>query len=143
METEQLKQLIHAVSSSKLQEFRYEENGIAVVMKKEEAAPVTENRIDDAKSCLTIQQETDKTEEKEEAHLVKSPLVGTFYIAPEEGADPFVHVGDSVTKGQTLAIVEAMKLMNEIECDGNGTITKIYVQNGQSVEYGQPLFAIR
>ncbi len=142
MEIEQLKQLIHAVSTSKLQEFRYEENGVAVVMKKEEA--LSAPRIHTAETSMldpAIQEV--KEGSKEEEHLVKSPLVGTFYIAPEEGAAPFVQVGDSVKKGQTLAIVEAMKLMNEIECDEDGTVAKIYVQNGQSVEYGQPLFGIR
>ena len=73
---------------------------------------------------------------------VKSPLVGTFYAAPSEDADPFVSVGDQVKKGQTLAIVEAMKLMNEIESDFDGKVAEIYVQNGQAVEYGQPLFRI-
>ena len=74
--------------------------------------------------------------------LVKSPLVGTCYAAPAEDADPFVSVGDTVKKGQTLAIVEAMKLMNEIESDYDGKIAEICVENGQAVEYGQPLFRI-
>ena len=77
-----------------------------------------------------------------EGMIVKSPLVGTFYAAPSEDADPFVSVGDQVKKGQTLAIVEAMKLMNEIESDFDGKVAEIYVQNGQAVEYGQPLFRI-
>jgi len=76
-------------------------------------------------------------------HQVKSPIVGTFYEAPSPGAPPFVKPGDSVSAGQVLCIVEAMKLMNEIESDVTGTIVKIYVKNGQPVEYGQPLFAIR
>ncbi len=74
--------------------------------------------------------------------MVKSPLVGTFYAAPAEDADPFVKVGDSVKEGQVLAIVEAMKLMNEIESDFTGTVTEILVENGQAVEFGQPLFVI-
>jgi acetyl-CoA carboxylase biotin carboxyl carrier protein len=77
------------------------------------------------------------------AHIVKSPIVGTFYDAPSPDADPFVKVGDRVSKGQVLCIVEAMKLMNEIESDFAGEILKIYVGTGQPVEYGQPLFAIR
>lgn len=72
-----------------------------------------------------------------------SPLVGTFYAAPSEGAEPFVTVGDSVKKGQTLAIVEAMKLMNDIESDYDGTIAEVLVENGQPVEYGQPLFRVK
>ena len=73
---------------------------------------------------------------------VTSPLVGTFYAAPAEDAEPFVKVGDHVKKGQTLGIVEAMKLMNEIESDYDGVVTAILVQNGDTVEYGMPLFCI-
>jgi acetyl-CoA carboxylase biotin carboxyl carrier protein len=77
------------------------------------------------------------------AHVIKSPIVGTFYESPSPGAPPFVKVGDSVSVGQVLCIVEAMKLMNEIESDYSGTIVKRFVQNGQPVEYGQPLFAVK
>jgi acetyl-CoA carboxylase biotin carboxyl carrier protein len=75
-------------------------------------------------------------------HQLKSPMVGTFYRAPSPGAPSFVEVGQSVTKGQTLCIIEAMKLLNEIESDVAGTIKAILVENGQPVEYGQPLFVI-
>lgn len=77
-----------------------------------------------------------------EGNMVTSPLVGTFYAAPAEDAEPFVKVGDHVKKGQTLGIVEAMKLMNEIESDYDGIVTAILVQNGDTVEYGMPLFCI-
>jgi acetyl-CoA carboxylase biotin carboxyl carrier protein len=80
---------------------------------------------------------------EEALHIVKSPIVGTFYEAPSPGAPAFVKVGDTVQDGQVLCIVEAMKLMNEIEADASGEIVKKMVQNGQPVEYGQPLFAIR
>jgi acetyl-CoA carboxylase biotin carboxyl carrier protein len=76
-------------------------------------------------------------------HTVKSPIVGTFYAAPAPDAPPFVKVGNVVTPGQVLCIVEAMKLMNEIEADQAGEIVRCLVENGQPVEYGQPLFAIR
>ena len=75
-------------------------------------------------------------------HTLKSPMVGTFYRAPSPGAPPFVEIGQSVSKGQTLCIIEAMKLLNEIESDASGTIKAILVENGQPVEYGQPLFLI-
>lgn len=81
--------------------------------------------------------------EEEALHAVKSPIVGTFYEAPSPGSPPFVKVGDHVNLGQVLCIVEAMKLMNEIEADAAGEIMKVLVSNGQPVEYGQPLFAIR
>jgi acetyl-CoA carboxylase biotin carboxyl carrier protein len=77
------------------------------------------------------------------AHMVKSPIVGTFYGAPSPEAEPFVKLGDQVTAGKVLCIIEAMKLMNEIEADASGEIVKVFVQSGQPVEYGQPLFAIR
>jgi acetyl-CoA carboxylase biotin carboxyl carrier protein len=75
-------------------------------------------------------------------HLVKSPMVGTFYRAPDPTSAPFVDIGDTVKKGQTLCIIEAMKLMNEIEADVDGTIAEIYAENAKPVEYGQKLFAI-
>jgi acetyl-CoA carboxylase biotin carboxyl carrier protein len=77
------------------------------------------------------------------AHIVKSPIVGTFYDAPSPDAEVFVKVGDRVSSGQVLCIVEAMKLMNEIEADAAGEIVKVYVKTGQPVEYGQALFAIK
>ncbi len=76
-------------------------------------------------------------------HIVKSPIVGTFYSSPSPGASAFVSPGDRVEKGQVICIVEAMKLMNEIEADASGEIVKCMVTNGQPVEFGQPLFAIR
>ncbi|HEX6792625.1 MAG TPA: acetyl-CoA carboxylase biotin carboxyl carrier protein [Casimicrobiaceae bacterium] len=78
----------------------------------------------------------------EEGHTVKSPMVGTFYRSASPGAPAFVEVGDSIAQGDTLCIVEAMKLMNEIEADAAGTIKAILVENGQPVEFGQPLFLL-
>ena len=78
----------------------------------------------------------------DEGHAVKSPMVGTFYRSASPGAAPFVEIGDTVAQGDTLCIVEAMKLMNEIEADAAGTIKAILVENGQAVEFGQPLFVI-
>jgi acetyl-CoA carboxylase biotin carboxyl carrier protein len=81
--------------------------------------------------------------EEEKLHIVKSPIVGTFYESSSPGAAAFIKIGDEVESGQVLCIVEAMKLMNEIEADATGEIAKILVSNGQPVEYGMPLFAIR
>jgi acetyl-CoA carboxylase biotin carboxyl carrier protein len=80
---------------------------------------------------------------EEDLHLVKSPIVGTFYSSPSPGAAPFVSPGDHVTKGQVICIVEAMKLMNEIESDAAGEIVRCLVTDGQPIEFGQPLYAIR
>jgi len=75
-------------------------------------------------------------------HVVKSPMVGTFYRAASPGAKPFVEVGSQVKEGETICIIEAMKILNEIEADKTGTVTRILGENGQAVEYGQPLFVI-
>jgi acetyl-CoA carboxylase biotin carboxyl carrier protein len=76
-------------------------------------------------------------------HIVTSPIVGTFYRAPNPEAEVFANVGDHVKKGSILCIIEAMKLMNEIECDADGVVAKIFPQNGQPVEYGEKLFALK
>lgn len=81
--------------------------------------------------------------ERVEEHIVKSPIVGTFYAGASPEAGPFVRLGDNVEAGQTLCIIEAMKLMNEIEADVSGEVARILVENGQPVEYGEPLFALR
>jgi acetyl-CoA carboxylase biotin carboxyl carrier protein len=78
----------------------------------------------------------------QEGHVVKAPMVGTFYRTPSPDAKPFVEVGQTIKEGQTICIIEAMKLMNEIESDASGTVKAILVENGQPVEYGQPLFII-
>ncbi len=75
-------------------------------------------------------------------HVVKSPMVGTFYLSASPGAKPFVEVGDSIKAGETICIIEAMKILNEIEADKSGTVSRVLCENGQAVEYGQPLFEI-
>ena len=154
MEFENLLTLIKTVSDSELTDFAYEENGTSIHLKKKKEMVVVAGNQPDvpiagiaaaqaAASPATVNAETVQAASSEpEGMIVKSPLVGTFYAAPSEDADPFVSVGDQVKKGQTLAIVEAMKLMNEIESDFDGKVAEIYVQNGQAVEYGQPLFRI-
>ncbi|CAG7599656.1 acetyl-CoA carboxylase biotin carboxyl carrier protein [Candidatus Vallotia tarda] len=96
------------------------------------AATATSVESDTASSTITLPK----------GYMVNSPMVGTFYRAPSPGSDPFVQVGDSIKKGQIICIIEAMKLLNEIESDKTGTIKEILVDNGQAVEYGQPLFVI-
>ena len=90
-------------------------------------------------------EERKRVEEETEAglHIITSPIVGTYYRSPNPEAGPFVNVGDRVTKGKVLCIIEAMKLMNEIESDVDGVIVTIYPQNGQPVEYGEKLFAVK
>ena len=83
-----------------------------------------------------------EAEAGQEGHVVKAPMVGTFYRSPSPDAKPFVEVGQAVKEGDTICIIEAMKLMNEIEADASGTVRAILVENGQPVEYGQPLFIL-
>ena len=148
MDTENLIRLIQAVSDSALTGFRYEEYGVLVHLTKKKEQ-VTGNAVE-----FLMPKESSKRSEKEieqmktdlakdgQGQSVVSPLVGVFYAAPSEEAAPFVQVGDRVKKGQTLGIVEAMKLMNNIESEYDGTVTEILVKNGQNVEYNQPLFRI-
>ena len=161
-------ELVKAVSDSELTEFKYEEDGVKLSLKKTSdkivqvpapaapvAAPVIAPTMMPAAPVqaaapaanVTAPAETpavaqETGESVPEGNVVKSPLVGTFYAAPAEDAEPYVKVGDSVKEGQVLAIVEAMKLMNEIESDFTGTVKEILVENGQGVEFGQPLFVI-
>lgn len=144
MELENLVKLINAVSDSELTGFQYEENGVKLHLSKKggkvQAAQVLTTSPVNAEA---VQNESPVREEKPvSGKVIESPLVGTFYVAPAEDAKPFVSVGDQVKKGQTLAIVEAMKLMNEIESEYDGTIEEVLVENGEAVEYGQPLFRI-
>lgn len=146
MEIENLLKLIDTVSRSELTGFRYEENGVKLnLSKKKEKIQTVQSVFEPimAEKKVAVS-ESDKVEETTdiEGEIISSPLVGTYYEAPAEGADPFVKVGDIVKKGQTLAIIEAMKLMNEIESECDGVIKEIMVSNGQPVEFGQPLFRI-
>lgn len=146
MKIEEIKELMEAVSNSALTEFEYEEGAVRLSMRKTSqvpaAAPVScEALTIDSSAKEPLQEE--KKEQTIEGKVVKSPLVGTFYTAPAEDAPPYVSVGDSVKEGQVLAIVEAMKLMNEIESDYTGTVAQVLVGNGETVEYGQPLFIIK
>ncbi|MCD8018142.1 MAG: acetyl-CoA carboxylase biotin carboxyl carrier protein [Clostridiales bacterium] len=113
-----------------------------VAMQPVAPAPVQEQPAAPVQTASASAEETPAAPAEKAGNLVTSPLVGTFYAAPSEDAPAFVKVGDTVTKGQTVAIVEAMKLMNEIECEYDGVVTEVLVKNEEMVEYGQPLFRI-
>lgn len=139
MTVSEIKELISALDASGVTSLEYKENDVKLVLAKGNvivsesvAAPATNPKENSA-----------PVPDTEEGHIVASPLVGTAYLAPAEDAEVFVKVGDTVKKGQTLAIIEAMKLMNEIESDYDGEVVKILVENEETVEYGQPLFVIR
>ena len=155
MDIEQMIRLVNTVSASNLTEFSYEESGMTVRMEKKQGKTVIyQNLQSEGKEMQPIQtvlpqavSAADLPKEEVKAvsgdKIVTSPLVGVFYAAPAEDAEAFVKVGDTVKKGQVLAIVEAMKLMNEIESEYDGVIEEVLISNEQVVEYGQPLFCIR
>ena len=153
MELDDLLKLIDHVSKSKLDDFCYETGNMKLRLKKNAAKEVVvknpeelllqnENRMQAASGSFLEESASYETEEAPETQTINSPLVGIFYTAPGEGEAPFVSVGDTVKKGQTLGIVEAMKLMHEITCEQNGIVKEICAQNGDAVEYGQKLFII-
>lgn len=147
MEFENLITLIKTVSSSDLTNFSMKDGDMKLSMgkeKKEMIVTTQEGTVAIPASAAANKVMTqDNIEERISGQEVKAPLVGTFYSSSAPDAAPFVKVGDSVKKGQTLGIIEAMKLMNEIECEYDGTVEAILVENGQMVEYGQPLFVIQ
>ena len=149
MEYEKIKQLMEDMGSSKLTEINIDfPDGTKISMKKEtigatiNCQPIETNNVGAISN--RSQAETKQIEmEKEEGNIVKSPMVGTFYIKPSPTAEAYVEVGKEVKKGDVLCIIEAMKLMNEIESEYTGTVTEILVKDGETVEYGTPLFKIR
>ncbi len=153
MDLNLIRKLVKLVDSSEVTDLEIEENGLRVKIAKKirgvkaltqpqflsvpQSAPNTAAEQKGGEAAST------KEEPKEELHEVHSPIVGTFYRAPAPDADPYVQVGDTISQGSVLCIVEAMKLMNEIESDVSGKIVKILVENGKPVEYNQPLFLVR
>ena len=146
MEYEKIKQLMEDMGNSKLTSIDIDfPDGTKISMKKEEKQTTIVNNVS---SRNNIQEENDETkvdEKKEDSrklNIIKSPMVGTFYLKPSPTADPYVEIGKEVKKGDTVCIVEAMKLMNERESEFDGKIAEIYVKDGEAVGYGEPLFGI-
>ncbi len=148
MEFEQMIRLIETVSASELSSFSYEEKDTKLTIKKEKKEVIvsaTPQLCNPGEGVQVVSETVPQSIEQKPqvtGNEMKSPLVGTFYNAPSPDAEPFVKVGDRVKKGQTLGIIEAMKLMNEIECEYDGVISEILVDNMDMVEYGQTLFII-
>jgi acetyl-CoA carboxylase biotin carboxyl carrier protein len=147
MDLRKLKTLIDLVSESNVSELEITEADGKVRIVKAGAAPVAyampvAQPAPVAAPAATAPAEVPAAPAEETGHVCKSPMVGTFYRSSSPGAKAFAEVGDVVKAGQPVCIIEAMKIMNEIEADQDGTITKIMVENGQPVEYGQPLFII-
>ena len=143
MELDEIKQLIELLKETDITEIQIEREGAKLKIKREKYLSSFE-AISSAKRSEAAAPKEAQAEAAEESKLVTitSPIVGIFHRAPSPESQPFVEVGSTVKKGQVLCIVEAMKLMNEIESDTEGVISKILVENGQPVEYGEPLFLI-
>jgi acetyl-CoA carboxylase biotin carboxyl carrier protein len=156
----EIERLLDFMQKHGLQEFEYEREGIRIALKKAgeppaetrrsvaEAAPALPSESGSATNAASAGSPADSPTPggdaaAEDLHVVKSPIVGTFYWAPSPDAEPFVVVGSKVEAGQVLCIIEAMKLMNEIEADVAGEVARIFVENGHPVEYGESLFGIR
>ncbi|MGE0104972.1 MAG: acetyl-CoA carboxylase biotin carboxyl carrier protein [Blastocatellales bacterium] len=144
----EIRELIQLVSENQFNEFELERGSFRLRLKKGGTREVTE--AVSVQPVVVAQPEVPRpapapvTAAPEEAlHIITSPIVGTFYRSPSPTADSFVKLGDPVEAGKTLCIIEAMKLMNEIQSDASGTVAKIFVENGQPVEYGQPLFGLK
>jgi len=160
MNQKELKELIEFLIEKDIAEFELERGDVKVRIKRgaEAHAPGGDTRFFAVHSAPPVAPEAgvspvaatapppakaEKAQPEEQLHTVRSPIVGTFYESPSPGAPAFVKVGDQIESGQVLCIVEAMKLMNEIESDVSGEIVKKLVNNGQPIEYGQELFAVR
>lgn len=147
MDLRKLKTLIDLVENSGIAELEISEGEERVRITRSQVAttgqPVAYAPPPVQAAAVAAPQPTAPAQPAEpEGHAVKSPMVGSFYRSPSPGAKPFVEVGQSVRIGDTLCIIEAMKLLNEIEADKAGTVKAVLVENGQAVEYGQPLFII-
>lgn len=149
MDVKGIKELIRFIEKTSLTEFEYESETERVYINRASSAltaasptyiqqPVSQASKTDA----TSEKPADQKEDKQAGVEIKSPIVGTFYEAPSPGADPFVKEGDIVKKGQTLCIIEAMKIMNEIEAEYDCKILKVLGVNGEPVEYGEPIFLV-
>lgn len=148
MEYEKIKQLIEDMGNSKITSIDINfPDGTKISMKKDASVcKVTEIASKETKSDTNtkIAEKSQETEEeKEELNIIKSPMVGTFYLKPSPTSEPFTEIGKEIKKGQTVCIIEAMKLMNEIESEFDGKIVEIYVKDGEPVEYGTKLFGIK
>lgn len=159
-ESNELKELVEFLKANNIGEFEFErgETRVRIRFGNQPASALDVSQITNllavragaggvaaapSPQASSVESGADAGDNEEGLHIVKSPIVGTFYESPSPGAAPFVKIGDQVESGQVLCIVEAMKLMNEIESDAAGVIVKRFVSGGQPVEYGQPLFSVK
>ncbi|MFA6163986.1 MAG: acetyl-CoA carboxylase biotin carboxyl carrier protein [Methylobacter sp.] len=144
MDIRKIKKLIEIIEESGIAELEIKEGEESIRINRYSTAPVTyaQAPVAAAPAAAAAAPVAAAVEEKITGHVVKSPMVGTFYRSASPGTKVFTDIGQSVQVGDTLCIIEAMKILNQIEADKSGTVTKILVENAQPVEYGQPLFII-
>jgi len=140
MDLEKIKEIIQLMNEEDLAEIEVEEEGKRIKLRKREENVVRELPANFSPSGFSS--ESDKSSVEEGISYINAPMVGTFYRAPSPDAEPFIAVGDVVEQGDTICIIEAMKLMNEIKSEIKGRIVEILVENGDPVDYGQPIFKI-
>ena len=148
MNYEDIKKLIEDMGNSKLTEINIDfPDGTRIGMKKDKEVQIIERTTSQIVQSQPVVEKTENKQEsetkEEQGNIVKSPMVGTFYLRPDPNSAPYVEVGKTVKKGDVLCIIEAMKLMNEIESEFDGIIAEILVKDGEMVEYGKPLFRIK
>jgi acetyl-CoA carboxylase biotin carboxyl carrier protein len=154
----EIKELIELISAKQFNEFELKRGEFYIRVQTGQSRFVTELNVQGTNASIGLAESNAfipaaaappafvapaPVQEEEKLHIIVSPIVGTFYRAPDPSSDPFVKIGDHVEAGQTLCIIEAMKLMNDIQSDASGKIAKVFVENGQPVEYGQQLFGLK
>ena len=144
MEYEKIKQLMDDMGNSKLSSIDIDfPDGTKISMKKNENVEISTKAMKSSSQDVKKEEpELEQPSNENTGKIVKSPMVGTFYIKPNPSANPYVEVGKKVKKGDVLCIIEAMKLMNEIESEFDGEVAEIFIKDGEAVEYGKPLFKI-
>ena len=143
MDLEKIEGLVKIIEESSLNEFTYKDKDVKITMSKLDHPPVVAAGVPvAAPASAAVNTSVEAAEEEDDTLFITSPIVGTFYSAAAPDVPAFVKVGDQVKAGQTVCILEAMKLMNEIESEFDGTVKEILVENEQMVEFGQPMFVI-
>ncbi|WP_078552924.1 acetyl-CoA carboxylase biotin carboxyl carrier protein [Bacillus alkalicellulosilyticus] len=160
LKIQEIRELIKLIDKSNIDEFKFEQSGTKITLKKQSQSSYSEVDVPSSQPVsrevvpqqAAVQIQTQKSEPIVEStpvesdsslHKIVSPMVGTFYSAPSPDSDPYVREGDSVKETTVVCIVEAMKLMNEIEAEVKGKVVEVLAENGQLVEYGQPLFLVK
>ncbi len=150
MDIKEIKELLEVIQSSGIEEFEMEEAGVRLRIRNSspgsahhQGSPAQPVSNPGPAAEVALQVASEEKQDEEDLYVFKAPIVGTFYLSPKPDAEPFVQIGEHVTMNSVVCIIEAMKIFNQIESDVSGEIVSILVENGQPVEFGEPLFKIR